>query len=103
MNYKSIVLGISALALSTSVNAASVALAEIQNFTLDPYVSGHSVQDGLADAFDGAHFLYDFGNLDVARTVSTLEDIRTYSVLDTFTNNTGFDFNGTLRYRSFSR
>jgi len=89
---------IAASIVSINANAAPIDLREIVDRTESVYGGRHAIVDGLYDAFDGAYYLSGYGGLSVERNITTLQDTRTYRIFDTFTNNTGVNFSGTLQY-----
>ncbi|SNC68145.1 PEP-CTERM protein-sorting domain-containing protein [Marinobacter sp. es.048] len=83
---------------SSSAISAPIPLSEIVNNTQPFYNGFYAVNDGLRDAYDGFQRLENYGSLSVSREVFTLEDIFSYGVYDSFTNNTGSVINQTIRY-----
>ncbi len=96
--FRATVAGITALmVMSGAASAATLALDEIRNFTTSS--TGYVVFDGLNDAFDGYGLITGLpSSVSVTRDVQTLEDIRTYRVLDTFTNNSSSDVSVNITY-----
>jgi hypothetical protein len=94
-----VIAGLIIVSAQSVVSAAPISLAEIKNFTTPTYISNTSaVNDGLSDAYDGFNLLQNFGSLSVSREVFTLENIYSYGVFDTFTNNTGNTITQTVNY-----
>ena len=83
---------------SSSAISAPIPLTEIVNNTQPTYNGSWAVRDGLRDAYDGLQTLRNYGSLSVSREVFTLEDIFSYGIYDSFTNNTGSVINQTIQY-----
>jgi hypothetical protein len=87
-----------ALCSATQLSAAPLSLLEIVNTTTSS--TSALVVDGLHDAFDGAFSVSGLGGLTIDRRIDTLESIRTYRVLDIFSNNTASPITTTVNYSS---
>ena len=79
----------SLLLLWTACRPLEAQLLEIQEVlngtttTSDPFIN-----NGLDDAFDGYGAIFNFADLTLNRQVNTIQSIRSYRFIDTFTNNT---------------
>ena len=79
----------SLLLIATVCKPVEAQLLEIQEVlngtttTSDPFIN-----NGLDDAFDGYGAVFNFADLTLNRQVNTIQPIRAYRFLDTFTNNT---------------
>jgi hypothetical protein len=90
-----------ALAANGLANAGLINLNEQQNFSdFSASTSTRSaIGNGIYDGFDGSYRVQgNFANISQSRTVTTLNDIYSYSIYDLFTNNTGQAWSGTIRY-----
>jgi len=76
--------------------AQTLALEEVVNLTTTS--SGSAVFDGLDDAFDGYASVSGFQGLDFQREINTFQQIFSYRVFDSFTNNTANSISTTIDY-----
>lgn len=83
---------------ASGVKGDLLPLEEIVNLTTSSPFNG--IGDGLDDAFDGSFVINNLNGLDFARQIDTFEDIRTYRVFDSFTNNTGSSIATTITYNT---
>jgi hypothetical protein len=98
---KSTSAGLILLCTTLTVQATPITVTEQVNFSdFTSSTTGRSaVRNGIYDSFDESYRVQGTNtNISQARTVSTLNDIYTYSIYDLFTNNTGSAWSGTISY-----